>query len=129
MNTIELIKYEEGFKDKPYLDTLGIPTFGYGFTYITKEESEVILKGRIFEIESQLTQTYTWFNDLTQSRKDILISMVYQLGFNGFSKFKDMIQALELEDYDLAAEAMIDSLWYKQTPNRVKRASELIRNG
>ena len=31
---VDWIKGEEGFREKAYLDSLGIPTFGYGFTDI-----------------------------------------------------------------------------------------------
>ncbi|BCV03392.1 MAG: hypothetical protein CM15mV66_210 [uncultured marine virus] len=48
--------------------------------------------------------------------------MVYQMGEGGVSKFKGMLSALRKGKYTDASDEMIDSLWYRQTPNR---ASEL----
>jgi lysozyme len=54
--------------------------------------------------------------------------MCYQLGLSGFSKFKKTIYYLETQQYDEAADEMLDSLWAKQTPNRAKELSNIIRS-
>lgn len=129
MTTFEFIKEEEGFREKPYLDTLGVPTFGIGFTYITEEEADWILAKRLSEIETELRAKYRWYDNLNATRQDVLISMVYQLGFGGIAKFKKFIAAMERKDYDTAAVEMLDSLWARQTPNRAKRQADMIKNG
>lgn len=129
MTTISLLIEEEGFRDKPYLDTEGIPTFGYGFTYITKEEAEVILQDRVYSIHKQLEDKYGWFNYLGSTRQSIIISMVYQLGLSGFGKFKNMIKALEDKDYDKASIEGLDSKWAKQTSNRAERQMKILKEG
>lgn len=129
MNTLEFIKEEEGFREKPYLDTLGVPTFGYGFTWISKEEANAILRERIVDIEKELQSSFEWYNHMNDTRKTVLVSMVYQLGMGGLMKFKNFIKALEAEDYDLAALEMLDSRWAAQTPNRANRQSDMIKNG
>ena len=129
MNTTEFIKQEEGFRSQPYLDTRGIPTFGYGFTYITKEEANAIISDRVYQIQKELLLMYDWYDPLSTNRKMILVSMVYQLGLTGFSKFKNMISAIEKGDFEIAANEMLDSKWYDQTPNRCRRASMIMRKG
>lgn len=129
MNTFDFIKEEEGFREKPYLDTLGVPTFGIGFTYITEEEADWILNKRLSEIETELRVKYRWYDNLNATRQDVMISMVYQLGFGGIAKFKKFIAAMERKDYDTAAVEMLDSLWARQTPNRAKRQADMIKNG
>jgi lysozyme len=129
MTTFDFVKSEEGFRAKPYLDTLGVPTFGIGFTYITEEEADWILAKRLSEIETQLRVKYRWYDNLNATRQDVIISMVYQLGFGGIAKFKKFIAAMERKDYDTAAVEMLDSLWAKQTPHRAKRQAEMIKNG
>ena len=62
-------------------------------------------------------------------RYDVLASMCYQLGTYGFSKFKNMILAIHSEDWNKAADEALDSRWAKQTPNRAKRHSEVLRSG
>ena len=129
MTTFDFIKEEEGFREKPYLDTLGVPTFGIGFTYITEEEADWILNKRLSEIETELRAKYGWYDNLNATRQDVMISMVYQLGFGGIAKFKKFIAAMERKDYDTAAVEMLDSLWARQTPNRAKRQADMIKNG
>lgn len=129
MTTFDFIKEEEGFREKPYLDTLGVPTFGIGFTYITEEEADWILAKRLSEIETELRVKYRWYDNLNATRQDVMISMVYQLGFGGIAKFKKFIAAMERKDYDTAAVEMLDSLWARQTPNRAKRQAYMIKNG
>lgn len=129
MTTFDFIKEEEGFREKPYLDTLGVPTFGIGFTYITEEEADWILNKRLSEIETELRVKYRWYDNLNATRQDVMISMVYQLGFGGIAKFKKFIAAMERKDYDTAAVEMLDSLWARQTPNRAKRQADMIKNG
>lgn len=129
MDTFDFIKSEEGFREKPYLDTLGVPTFGIGFTYITEEEADWILAKRLSEIETELRTKYRWYDNLNAVRQDVIISMVYQLGFGGIAKFKKFIAAMERKDYDTAAVEMLDSLWARQTPHRAKRQAEMIKNG
>lgn len=129
MTTFDFIKEEEGFREKPYLDTLGVPTFGIGFTYITEEEADWILAKRLAEIETELRVKYRWYDNLNATRQDVMISMVYQLGFGGIAKFKKFIAAMERKDYDTAAVEMLDSLWARQTPKRAKRQAYMIKNG
>ena len=64
---------------------------------------------------------------LPQEGKDVIINLCYQLGINGFSKFKKTIYLLETEQYEEASVEMLDSLWAKQTPNRAKEVSEKLR--
>ena len=61
----------------------------------------------------------------TASEKELLVEMLYQLGAKGFSKFKKMIYFLNKKQKFMASLEMLDSLWYLQTPERVKN---LIKN-
>jgi hypothetical protein len=49
---------------------------------------------------------------------DFLIIMTFQLGINGVKKFKRMMTALKAKNREAIVQAK-DSLWYRQTPNRV----------
>jgi len=39
-----------------------------------------------------------------------------------------MLKGLEEKDYNKAADEMLDSRWYKQTPNRAKELSNMMRS-
>jgi len=129
MTPLKFILSEEGFRSKPYLDTEGVITFGHGLTYITEQESEYIVQQRVYHILSHLYSTYDWMIKLSENRKIAIISMVYQLGFTGFSKFKKMIKAIEEENWEKAKKEGLDSKWAKQTPERAKRQMEMLLRG
>lgn len=129
MNALTHVLKEEGFRSKPYLDTVGVPTFGHGLTFITEEESTAIVQARIYDIYQDLYDKYSWFRNLSETRQAVLISMVFQLGITGFSKFKKMIAAIEIRNYSRAGSEMRDSKAYTQTQNRWDRQIELFVKG
>ena len=55
--------------------------------------------------------------------------MAYQMGVTGLSKFKNMLTAVELGDFDEAANQALDSRWARQTPERATRHAEMLRVG
>ena len=124
---VELIKQEEGFREKPYQDSFGIWTIGHGITNITEEESTIIVELRVKKLNQQLEQTFAWYENLSNNRKAILISMAYQLGIAGIKKFKKMLNYIEEEDFEKASKEGLDSRWARQTPNRAKRQMEALR--
>ena len=61
----------------------------------------------------------------TKKDKELLIEMIYQLGSQGVLKFNKMLFYLNKRQKYMTCLEMMDSLWYKQTPNRV---NDLIKN-
>tara|TARA_Y100000034_G_scaffold40348_1_gene49729 strand:- start:739 stop:1155 length:417 start_codon:yes stop_codon:yes gene_type:complete len=129
---IEQIKQHEGLKLKPYHCTSGKLTIGYGRNLeakgVSKGEAESMLLSDIAEVEEKLVRAGLLIG-LNDARKAVLINMAFQLGFNGLSKFRNMLAAVQSEQYVLAASEMLDSLWAKQTPNRAKELSEQMLTG
>lgn len=66
--------------------------------------------------------------DLPVKAKGIICEMIFQMGFAGVSKFKNMIKYLKEENYPDAANEMMRSRWYKQTPNRARSLSMEMRD-
>ncbi len=64
-----------------------------------------------------------------EARTDVLLSMAYQLGVEGVAQFKNMLSAIAKENFDEAANAMLSSLWARQTPGRARRHAEVMRRG
>ena len=44
---VNCIKKHEGFRSRPYFDSLGVGTIGYGTTWITEEEADMLLRNRL----------------------------------------------------------------------------------
>lgn len=124
---LERVLLHEGFREKPYLDTLGVSTFGHGLTYITRDESEEIVRVRLVEIERDLVSMRSWLIGHPPAILDVLTEMVFQLGMSGLNKFKKMWAALEEGNYTTAAAEGLDSLWAKQTPGRAEELMNIVR--
>lgn len=133
MNISELLRVEEGYREAPYYCSEGYPTIGIGQRIgpkgadLSNYEFTVSIAGAeqlVFDSLSGLYGKLTglnWFVNLPDDRQDIILSMAYQLGFNGLLKFKNMIKALIDHDWGRAKVEALDSRWAKQTPRRANR--------
>tara|TARA_R100000700_G_scaffold17656_1_gene24249 strand:- start:67 stop:477 length:411 start_codon:yes stop_codon:yes gene_type:complete len=132
MNILESIKKHEGFRSKVYKCTEGYDTIGYGFAIkdLTLDENvaELILMKKIQKLLERMLVAFPWFKESPNEIKFVVTNMCYQLGIAGFSKFKKTIYYLETEQYEEASFEMLDSLWAKQTPNRAKELSEIVKS-
>ena len=115
----ERVKKHEGFRERVYLDSLGVGTIGYGFTYLKQDECDKILDNRL-RAATQLIEGYLSNEEISLDdfRIGILVEMTFQLGFKGVLGFKKMWRALREMDYSAAASEMKQSRWFKQTPVR-----------
>ena len=131
---VDSLKSDEGFSREIYIDTEGYPTIGYGFKVtspmtgdrMSRRYANVIIANKVRAIHERLSSNPTYLA-LPKHKRRILISMAYQMGHHGLMQFRNMWAALEVGDYYEAGEAMKDSLWYKQTPNRAKRHISVIK--
>ena len=130
------IKKNEGFRNRPYLDSLGHPTIGYGHLITNKEKKtfkgkfskKFLLKLFDKDFKKALTDYKKNFNHKKHSKntKEVLIEMVFQLGIKKQQKFLKLNNHIEKNDIFLAALEMKNSLWYKQTPKRVDGLLKLL---
>ena len=58
----------------------------------------------------------------------IVTEMVYQMGYEGVSKFQETLRLINNENYYAASDEMLDSNWAHQTPERALRLSKIMRN-
>ena len=134
-NIISMIKRDEGYRGTPYRDTKGYLTIGYGFCLdrltLPKKVADVWLVEIIKEKSWWLANSNVnhIYRELNTDRKCAILNMCYQLGVNGCIEFSNMWAALGAGDYETAAQEAQDSQWYKQTPSRAKRVSDVIRTG
>ncbi len=97
---------------------------------MSSEVATEILRGKVDELKAKIKadKELAFILSLNSVASDILIAMAYQLGISGLKGFKKMLSAFRAGDYALASREMLNSRWAKQTPNRAKRASEVIFN-
>ena len=113
-----------------YKDSLGFPTIGYGHLVtpkenfsegITSDQADALLIkdcGVAIGAAKSIADQYNINAPL--AIQEMLVEMVFQLGKDGVLKFKKFLTALSGKDYPKAIVEVKDSLWYKQTPNRVE---------
>ena len=70
------------------------------------------------------------FRDISLNQKieEVLIEMIFQLGYKNFSSFKKMIKAIKIQDYELTIREMKLSSWNKQTPKRARLLINKIKS-
>lgn len=126
--------YFRNNKYYPYKDSEGFLTVGFGHKVlqgdnfnngITEVEALHLLDKDIAIAESQLSKLNLI---IPKDWQDFMIIMIFQLGLSGTMKFKKMIQALRDTNYPEAIKQAKDSLWYRQTPNRVNAMIAQLTN-
>jgi GH24 family phage-related lysozyme (muramidase) len=132
---VSLIKGFEGFSSKPYQDSVGVWTIGYGHTegvgpnsaHLTEPQASALLK-------RDLDNKYAPFVNalklpLNQNQFDALVSFVYNVGPGGVVASTHIGQALRAHAWVAAANDLLE--WDKaggQTLLGLKRRREAERN-
>ena len=124
------IKKNEGFSLKPYKDQLGFITIGFGHLVLRKDKDLIkkkINKKKLEEVfENDFNKALKDFNlylsQTTSTKKDseLLIEMIFQMGLSSVLKFNKLLYHMRKKNKHLVCFEMMKSLWYRQTPNRVK---------
>lgn len=127
----EHLEAEEGKRHELYKDHLGNLTIGIGRALnqnpLDDEEVYFLLLKDMKRAEEVMDKLLPDWRGWPLEKQIAVAGMAFQLGGNGLSKFRKMIQALRVEDWQKAADEALDSLWAKQTPNRAKRVVGMIR--
>lgn len=130
---IRQLKIDEGLRLKPYRDTKGKLTIGIGRNLddvgISKDEAEYLLMNDLISHTKELLSNYPWVNNLSQSRKEVLINMHFNMGEQVFRLFKKFLKACEEERWEDACREMEESLWYHQVGPRAVRLIEQLQRG
>ena len=74
------------------------------------------------------TRSFSDFEALPEAVQLVVANMMFNLGLPRFSRFKKMIRAIELGDWQSAADEMIDSKWYQQVTARARRLEAAMRS-
>ncbi len=133
MNIFRLLIRHEGLRLKAYKCTEGKTTIGVGRNLddvgITKAEAIMLLENDIKRVDREALQQFPWYKNLDYVRKDVIISMIFNMGLHGFMQFKKAISAMAFKNYDLASKEMLDSKWAKQVEGRAHELSQMMLTG
>ena len=128
----ELIE-DEGLSLKPYKCTAGKLTIGVGRNFddvgISNDEAMLLLDHDIQSVERDAMSNFAWYHSLNETRKRVVLNMIFNLGITRFKNFKNMISYLAVGRFDKASEEMLDSRWRHQVGNRALRLARRMANG
>ena len=138
-----IVRFNEYGKDKKLYRTYNIPktlggndtgSIAYAISKRLKNKNErpdiILVDGGKAQLNAIFNQDFEraerdykrLIKQKNHNRKDqeLLIEMVYQMGAKRVLKFKKLISNMKKNKRHLVCFEMMDSLWYTQTPNRVK---------
>jgi len=125
------LKLHEGVRQKLYLDSKGIPTIGVGRNLrdrgLRQNEIEFMLENDCAEVAIECFKLPGW-HTLSDVRQRVIAEMCFQMGLGDLLAFKKMFAALERNDFNAAADEMLDSKWAKEdSPGRAHELAQMMR--
>ena len=128
-----MLKTDEGMKLKPYHDTNGKRTIGVGRNLddkgLSNEEVNFLLINDIKDAIRDAQIFFPQLYNLSENRQMVLVNMAFNLGLSRLQGFKKMQLALNKNDFNAAADEMLDSKWSKDVKGRAERLAAMMRNG
>ena len=125
------LERDEGLRLKPYRDSVGKLTIGYGRNLddvgISQLEALDMLDNDVERATNDLHREIPWHQHLPDDVRRGLLNMCFNLGWPRLSGFKKMLAALDNNDFNLAADEALDSKWARQVGPRAERIAKLFR--
>ena len=125
------LKRDEGRRLKPYRDSVGKLTIGWGRNLddvgISEAEAEAMLEADIAVAEHELDRVLPWWRELPEPAQRALANMAFNLGMPRLLGFRRMLAALGARDFETAAAESLDSKWARQVGDRAQRIAALYR--
>ena len=129
----EQIKRHEGLRLHPYRCSAGRLTIGYGRnldeTGIRQEEAEQLLLHDLHAAQARVAEALPWTTNLDEPRRAVLVQMAFNLGLDRLLGFSRMLANAKQNDWDGAADEMLDSRWHGQVGARARELAEQMRTG
>lgn len=137
-----VIKLHEGFSSKPYKDSSGHWTQGYGrllkskkpFSPVTEKQAYLWMLEDVTEIVSFFDQNIPWWRSLNSTRQQVLINLGYNLGPNGLMKFTSFLECMKSRQYTRASNMLLytkntKSRYWSQVGDRALHLSKAVKTG
>jgi len=130
----ERLREDEGLKLKPYKDTKGKLTIGYGHNLddigIDKATAEFMLMKDMRIALDGAREIIENFDRLTVNRQVVIAEMIFQMGKKSVSAFKNMLNAIHSANWNKAAAEMRNSQWWRiDSHNRAERLAQMMEKG
>ena len=127
------LRRDEGLRLKPYVDTTGHISIGYGRNLtdigITRQEAEAMLREDTLRHVMELEALLPWVKQLDPVRQRAMGNMAFNLGLPALLKFRTFLGHMERGEYAAAAVAALNSRWSAQVGVRADRIAGMLREG
>ena len=128
----QMLLRHEGKRNKPYTDTVGKLSIGIGRNLddkgLSDDEIFHLLNNDIADAIQDVRHCFSCYDQLSEARKMVLVSMAFNLGRTRLAKFVRFIGAVHLGRWEEAAEEMLDSTWAKQVGDRAVTLATMMRD-
>lgn len=127
------LKAKEGLRLKPYNDTHGWMTIGYGHNLssngISIAQAEMMLADDIRAAQRDVQRYLPWVNDIDSARQDAFYHLCFWLGIGSLLKFTAMITAAHAGDWATVYNELLNSALYRDIPERTMEIALRLRDG
>ena len=131
---LDMLMLHEGLELKPYKCTADKTTIGVGRNLqdvgITEDEAKYLLQNDIDRILKEV-EHWSFLEKLNEPRQAVILDMVFNMGVTRFNAntWVKTFAAIQNEEWEKAANEMLDSKWAKQVGQRAIRLSQMMRKG
>lgn len=130
---VRMVKRHENYSAKPYVDTTGHLTVGYGRNLednpLTEPEATYLLVTDLDRCERELERRWPVVKRLDAVRRAALVDMTFNLGIAGIAGFSRMWAAIERGDWERAYMEALDSKWSAQVGRRSLDIAAMLATG
>ena len=124
--------YDDKTGDEVVLPSGGKVTGGVGWNFsdrgIPPSVIDMLLELGINDAVAEAGGISYW-PKLDDARQLVIADMLYNLGMQRFRRFVKFDAAMQVGDYERAADEMVDSAWYEQVGRRAVKLEAAMRSG
>lgn len=142
-----MLKHHEGFRRRPYKDSLGYQTIGIGHNidakglpddieafleangYITDEMIDRLLDDDIADASADVKRLYPMSYSFSEARRFALVDFLFNVGITTARTFTNTNKAINEERWDDAANGLLASKYARQVGKRAQTIARMLREG
>ena len=130
----KMIQRHEGYVPRVYMDTVQVPTGGYGHAFLVGSPISHRIAEMFFEEDysrclKDYEQLRPLIGELNPVRRAVIMDMLFNLGLPRLKRFKRMFTAIGVKDFETTADEMLDSKWARQVGYRARKLADMMRTG
>lgn len=137
MNYLDILhaqlRVDEGYRTKPYKDTVGKLSIGIGRNLsdvgVSRGEIALMFDNDLASAEHTARLLVPNFDTLNDARKAVVVNLAFNMGFNTLSQFVNTLRAIEQGRWGDAKSGLLASKWAGQVGGRAPRLADSLESG